>query len=189
MSRITFAILAAFRLCNAATLYYDWESNWIEASPDGFQRPVIAINNIWPCPEIRANVGDEIVVKYTNSLGNQSSSLHWHGISQYGTNQMDGASSVAQCPIISGSSYTYRFTVCSCAARMEQMESWHVVNPCRLMRLVLIGGMLTSPDSTWMAWEVVSLFLEMIHMRAIMTKNWPSLFRVSYSEQTHGSVM
>lgn len=115
MLRFTFIMISALQLCSAATLNYDWEASWIEASPDGFARPVIAVNKVWPCPEIRANVGDEIVVKYTNSLGNQSSTLHWHGISQWGTNEMDGASSVAQCPIPPGSSYTYRFTVCLCS--------------------------------------------------------------------------
>ncbi|KZP06185.1 multicopper oxidase [Athelia psychrophila] len=35
---------------------------------------------------------------------------HWHGIFQNGTNEMDGAAFVNQCPIAPGSSFNYNFT-------------------------------------------------------------------------------
>ena len=108
-SFLTFVILAC-----AKTVTYDWEITWTTASPDGFERPVIGINGEWPCPKIEVDLGDRVVVHVTNSLGNQSTTLHWHGQNQRGTPFMDGTSGVAQCPIPPGSHFTYDFTVREC---------------------------------------------------------------------------
>ncbi|KAH8671175.1 iron transport multicopper oxidase fet3 precursor [Xylariales sp. PMI_506] len=94
----------------AATVTYEWEVTWVDASPDGLvTRPVIGINNQWPCPTIDVNVGDTVVVKMTNGLGNETTGLHFHGISQIDTNFMDGAAMVNQCPVKPGSTITYQF--------------------------------------------------------------------------------
>jgi iron transport multicopper oxidase len=58
---------------------------------------------------IEADVGDTVVVNAKNSLGTQSTSLHFHGMLQKGTGLSDGAVSVSQCPIQPGDSYTYTF--------------------------------------------------------------------------------
>lgn len=72
-----------FASVHAATVTYDFDIGWTTANPDGaFDRPVIGINGQWPIPRISANVGDQIVVKLHNSLGNQSTSLHFHGLFQ-----------------------------------------------------------------------------------------------------------
>ena len=44
------------------------------------------------------------------SLGNQSTTLHFHGIFQNGTTEMDGPGQVSQCGIPPGSRFTYNFT-------------------------------------------------------------------------------
>lgn len=95
----------------AKTVTYNWNIGWVLAAPDGFIRPVIGINGEWPCPEIHVDVGDRLVVNVYNGLGNQSTSIHWHGINQIGTPEMDGATDTSQCPIAPGSSMTYDFTV------------------------------------------------------------------------------
>jgi iron transport multicopper oxidase len=59
---------------------------------------------------IEANLGDTVVVNVHNSLGNQSTSLHFHGMYQQGTNAYDGGVGLSQCPINPGDSYTYSFT-------------------------------------------------------------------------------
>ena len=69
------------------------------------------INGEWPCPPLHVDIGDKVVIHVTNSLGNQSTSLHWHGMYQEGTTHMDGASQVSQCPIPPGRSFTYEFYV------------------------------------------------------------------------------
>lgn len=99
------------QLITAKVVYLQWDITWVNAAPDGYERPVIGINNQWPCPQIDAEVGDRLVVDVTNSLGNQSTAIHWHGIHQYATGVMDGDSFVAQCPIPPGSSIRYDFTV------------------------------------------------------------------------------
>ncbi|OKO96553.1 Iron transport multicopper oxidase FET3 [Penicillium subrubescens] len=47
----------------------------------------------------------------TNGLGDKKTSIHWHGMYQEGTNDMDGPSMVTQRPVAPGSSYLYNFTV------------------------------------------------------------------------------
>lgn len=98
-------------LALAKTVHYDWNVGWVTAAPDGFSRPVIGINGEWPCPQIDVALGDRLVIDVHNDLGNQSTSLHWHGLHQYGTNDMDGSSGATQCPIAPGQSFTYDFNV------------------------------------------------------------------------------
>ena len=96
----------------AATLSYDFKIEWVRANPDGlFERPVIGINGKWPIPRIDANVGDTIIINAHNELGNQTTSLHFHGLLMNGTTHMDGPSQVSQCPIPVGGSFLYSFTV------------------------------------------------------------------------------
>ncbi|KAH9907865.1 Cupredoxin [Xylariomycetidae sp. FL2044] len=96
----------------AATVTYNFNITWVTANPDGtFERPTIGINGQWPIPRITADVGDNIVVHVTNQLGNQSTSLHFHGLFMNGTTHMDGPSQVSQCQIPPGSSFTYNFTI------------------------------------------------------------------------------
>lgn len=96
----------------AATLSFDFEIGWVRANPDGlFERPVIGINGEWPIPRIDANVGDTILINAHNKLGNQTTSLHFHGLMMEGATHMDGPSQVSQCPIPIGGSFLYNFTV------------------------------------------------------------------------------
>lgn len=90
---------------------YDWHITWVNAAPDGYSRAVIGINGQWPCPQIDVNVGDRLIVKVWNDLGNQSTSLHWHGIHQRGSTEMDGSSGTNQCPIAPGVYFEYDFIV------------------------------------------------------------------------------
>lgn len=96
----------------AATVSVNWDVTWVNASPDGFERPVIGIDNAWPCPTLEANAGDTIQLTINNKLGNETTGLHFHGIEQILTEDMDGPSGVTQCPVPPGSSITYTFVVC-----------------------------------------------------------------------------
>ncbi|KAK1625520.1 Cupredoxin [Colletotrichum phormii] len=102
----------ASRLAVGATVNYDFTVGWVTANPDGaFDRPVIGINGKWPIPQIEANIGDNTVINVHNDLGNQSTSLHFHGLFMNGTTHMDGPAQVSQCPIPPGSSFLYNFTI------------------------------------------------------------------------------
>ncbi|KAF2463799.1 laccase-2 precursor [Lindgomyces ingoldianus] len=107
LSLILLAVSAS--LSSAKTVTYDFDIGWVSAAPDGFTRPVIGINGQWPIPTIEANKGDTIVVKAKNSLGNETTSLHFHGMYQFGTPAYDGALGVTQCGIAPGQSFTYTF--------------------------------------------------------------------------------
>ncbi|KYK55206.1 putative FET3-cell surface ferroxidase, high affinity [Drechmeria coniospora] len=106
------AVVAVAGIATAATVQQDFNITWVRANPDGaFERPVIGINGKWPIPLIECNKGDRIVINVNNQLGNQSTSLHFHGLFMNGTTHMDGPSGVTQCPILPGESLTYNFTI------------------------------------------------------------------------------
>ena len=110
---IVFLVLGRASVVRAATRTYDFNTTWVTANPDGLAaRPVIGINGQWPLPPIVADVGDRVVVNVYNGLGNQSTSLHFHGLYMKGTNHMDGPVGGTQCGIPPGSSLTYDFNVC-----------------------------------------------------------------------------
>ncbi|KAK2002455.1 multicopper oxidase [Colletotrichum falcatum] len=97
---------------SAAIVSHDFNVGWVTANPDGaFDRPTIGINGQWPIPRIDANVGDTVLINVHNGLGNQSTSLHFHGLYMNGSTHMDGPAQVSQCAIPPGSSFTYNFTI------------------------------------------------------------------------------
>lgn len=95
----------------ADVVKYDFNISWVTAQPDGFLRPTIGINGAWPIPQITANVGDRVIINVVNGLGNQTTSLHFHGLYMNGTTHMDGPVSVTQCTIPPGGSFVYDFNV------------------------------------------------------------------------------
>ncbi|KAK7903304.1 hypothetical protein LTR67_001322 [Exophiala xenobiotica] len=93
-----------------ATRTYNFTISEARIAPDGVSRTVLTINGRFPGPLIRANRGDRLLINVQNNMTN-STSFHWHGIFQNGTNWMDGTSGVTQCPIPPGKSFLYNFTV------------------------------------------------------------------------------
>lgn len=75
-------------LCQFAfAVFQKWDITWVDdAAPDGFNRPVIGVNGKWPPPLLEAQVGEQVTIIVYNKLGNQSTSLHWHGIRQFQSN-------------------------------------------------------------------------------------------------------
>jgi iron transport multicopper oxidase len=121
-----FPILCALLLATlttAATVTYDWNITWVRANPDGlFERPTIGINGKWPLPVMKANLGDEIIVNVDNQLGNQTTTLHFHGLYMNGTTEMDGPAQITQCGIPAGSKFTYKFSVSQNHRTLAQVE-------------------------------------------------------------------
>ncbi|OLN93053.1 Laccase-2-like protein 2 [Colletotrichum chlorophyti] len=78
-------------------------------APDGVERQVLAVNGTIPGPTIVADWGDTVVVHVKNSMQNNGTSLHFHGIRQNFTNEADGVASITQCPTAPGDSITYTF--------------------------------------------------------------------------------
>lgn len=91
------------------TREYFFELQETTVAPDGFSRTALTINGTIPGPTIIADWGDTVVVHVTNSLSSweNGTSIHFHGIRQNYTNQMDGVVSITQCPTAPGDSMTY----------------------------------------------------------------------------------
>ncbi|GME64925.1 putative ferrooxidoreductase protein [Neofusicoccum parvum] len=110
-SLLSFALLSSGFVA-AATVNLDWNITWVTANPDGMlERPVIGINGQWPPPLLNFTKGDQVIANVYNALGNETTSIHFHGFYQNGTNNMDGPPGVVQCEIAPESTFTYNFTI------------------------------------------------------------------------------
>jgi len=90
---------------------YDFTVNRGLIAPDGYERPVLLVNDAFPGPLIEANWGDKIIVNVHNNITGpeEGTAIHWHGLLQIGTPWEDGSPGVSQCPIAPGKSLTYEF--------------------------------------------------------------------------------
>ncbi|KAH6618464.1 Cupredoxin [Boeremia exigua] len=97
--------------CTKVT-HHEFNVTWVNRNPDGRRdRPVMGINGQWPIPALRVTKGERVVITVRNQLGNETTSLHWHGLYMNGTAYMDGPPGVTQCEIPHGDSFIYDFTV------------------------------------------------------------------------------
>ena len=97
------------QVVSQATIDYEWNVTSFYDNPDGYGRLVLGINN-QPgySTAIQGNLGDLLRVKVINQIQN-ATSIHWHGMLQNGTSNMDGAIGVTQCEIPPGGSYQFEF--------------------------------------------------------------------------------
>ncbi|CAI9760771.1 unnamed protein product [Fraxinus pennsylvanica] len=73
-------------------------------------KSMVTVNGKFPGPRIVAREGDRLVIKVTNHVASNIS-IHWHGIRQLRSGWADGPAYITQCPIQTGQSYVYDFTV------------------------------------------------------------------------------
>ncbi|XP_059667841.1 laccase-17-like [Cornus florida] len=73
-------------------------------------KSIVTVNGQFPGPRIIAREGDRLLVKVVNHV-QYNVSLHWHGIRQLRTGWADGPAYITQCPIQTGQSYVYNFTI------------------------------------------------------------------------------
>ncbi|WWC90449.1 uncharacterized protein L201_005384 [Kwoniella dendrophila CBS 6074] len=107
----TLILSTDFKITNVPQIReYNFEFKAVKANPDGYERQIYTINGQFPAPLIEANTGDTIRVHVKNSL-DIPQTIHWHGLTQNGSNVMDGVPGVTQCPIPPGGSFTYEFPI------------------------------------------------------------------------------
>lgn len=95
----------------AKDCYFSFEVSYTNLTVAGnTERQVIWVNEMWPLPIIRVDKGDRVLVNLTNFI-DEPVSIHFHGIFQTGTNNMDGADMLTQCGVPTGESFLYNFTV------------------------------------------------------------------------------
>ncbi|KAK4396221.1 Laccase-17 [Sesamum angolense] len=73
-------------------------------------KSIISVNGKFPGPRLVAREGDQVLVKVVNNVTNNVT-IHWHGVRQLRSGWADGPAYVTQCPIQTGQSYTYNFTI------------------------------------------------------------------------------
>ncbi|KAF3321979.1 putative laccase family protein [Carex littledalei] len=73
-------------------------------------KSIVTVNGQFPGPKIEAREGDRVVIRVVNHVP-YNISLHWHGVRQLFSAWADGPAYITQCPIQSGQSYVYNYTV------------------------------------------------------------------------------
>nr|TKR86212.1 hypothetical protein D5086_0000241150 [Populus alba] len=73
-------------------------------------KSMVTVNGKFPGPRIVAREGDRLVIRVVNHVQNNIS-IHWHGIRQLRSGWADGPAYVTQCPIQTGQSYVYNYTI------------------------------------------------------------------------------
>ncbi|KZV96355.1 laccase [Exidia glandulosa HHB12029] len=91
------------------TVVYNFELTNVTLSPEGVPRQVLAINGQFPGPTIVADWGDTIQVNVKNSMTENATSIHWHGIRQFENSKNDGVNGVTECPLAPDDTKTYTF--------------------------------------------------------------------------------
>ena len=79
----------------------------VEIAP-GFKVEAWTYNGLIPGPLVRVNVGDRLIVHFSNHLPN-STTIHWHGLRI--PIEMDGVPDYGQAPVEPGGTFTYDFIV------------------------------------------------------------------------------
>ena len=76
---------------------------------EGKQCAAVAINGTVPGPLVRLREGQDAVIRVTNQLKGESTSIHWHGLIL--PFHMDGVPGVSFAGIGAGETFEYRFPV------------------------------------------------------------------------------
>ncbi|KAJ3668961.1 hypothetical protein LUZ60_010911 [Juncus effusus] len=73
-------------------------------------KSIVTVNGQFPGPKIVVREGDRLEVNVVNHVP-YNISLHWHGVRQLRSGWADGPAYITQCPIQTGESYVYNFTI------------------------------------------------------------------------------
>ncbi|XVE79671.1 hypothetical protein DITRI_Ditri14bG0076800 [Diplodiscus trichospermus] len=92
------------------TRHYKFEIKLHNVTRLGHTKSIVSVNGQFPGTRIVAREGDQLLIKVVNHVSNNIS-IHWHGIRQLRSGWADGPAYVTQCPIQTGQSYVYNFTI------------------------------------------------------------------------------
>ncbi|KAI4354524.1 hypothetical protein L6164_003377 [Bauhinia variegata] len=73
-------------------------------------KSIVTVNGQFPGPRIIAREGDRLVIKVVNHV-QYNVTIHWHGIRQLRSGWADGPAYITQCPIQTGQTFVYNFTI------------------------------------------------------------------------------
>ncbi|XP_030496804.2 laccase-17 [Cannabis sativa] len=109
LSFITVAVLPMHAYA-ATTRHYKFHIKLKNVTRLCHTKSIVTVNDQFPGPRIVAREGDRLLINVVNHIQNNIS-IHWHGIRQIRSGWADGPAYVTQCPIQTGQSYVYNFTV------------------------------------------------------------------------------
>ncbi|EER92483.1 laccase-10 [Sorghum bicolor] len=103
-------LLALPQSSHGATRYYTFNVTMQKVTRLCTTRAIPTVNGKFPGPKIVTREGDRVVVKVVNNV-KDNVTIHWHGVRQLRTGWSDGPAYVTQCPIQTGQSFVYNFTI------------------------------------------------------------------------------
>ncbi|MBW0477199.1 hypothetical protein O181_016914 [Austropuccinia psidii MF-1] len=74
-------------------------------SADCTNRPSVTINGTSPGPELRFKEGQRVVIRVINRLKDHNTTIHFHGLSQFGSPFADGTQKISQFAIAANGGY------------------------------------------------------------------------------------
>src|SRR6478735_758544 len=87
---------------------FDLTVDTLPVNLTGAARTAVAVNGQIPAPTLRMRQGDEVTIRVTNKLREQTS-IHWHGLIVPA--DMDGVPGLSFGGIAPGTTFTYRYRV------------------------------------------------------------------------------
>lgn len=102
------AVAAVFASSVASAGTYELVVDKTTVNYTGKERTALAINGSIPAPTLRWKEGEEVTIKVTNKL-DEDTSIHWHGIIL--PNDQDGVPGMTFAGIKPGETFTYQFKV------------------------------------------------------------------------------
>ncbi|AES79259.1 putative laccase [Medicago truncatula] len=94
----------------STTRHYHFDIRYENVTRLCHKKSMVTVNGQFPGPRIVAREGDRLIIKVVNHVQNNIS-IHWHGIRQLQSGWADGPAYVTQCPIQTGQSYVYNYTI------------------------------------------------------------------------------
>ncbi|GAB4833837.1 Laccase-17 [Ancistrocladus abbreviatus] len=108
---VLFSLLAFYiNLSEGITRHYKFDIVMQNVTRLCHTRSIVTVNGKFPGPPIVAREGDQLLIRVINHVSNNIT-IHWHGIRQLRSGWADGPAYITQCPIQTGQSYVYNFTV------------------------------------------------------------------------------
>ncbi|XP_009774063.1 laccase-17 [Nicotiana tabacum] len=109
-------IIAFLALClmpqpaQAITRHYEFNITMANVTRLCHTKSIVTVNGKFPGPRIVTREGDRLLIKVNNHVPNNIS-IHWHGVRQLRSGWADGPAYITQCPIQTGQSYVYNYTI------------------------------------------------------------------------------
>ncbi|KAI9195572.1 hypothetical protein LWI28_016225 [Acer negundo] len=95
---------------HALTKHYKFDIKMQNVTRLCHTKSLVSVNGQFPGPRIAAREGDRLLIEVVNHV-QDNISIHWHGIRQLRSGWADGPAYITQCPIQTGQSYVYNFTI------------------------------------------------------------------------------